>query len=258
MLAYGFATTFKIRELVPCFAGATVRQSKAQIVAEYAPDRMVIAFDFGAVVFVNVGGEERARVLGTILAKVATEEPHPPLEEDFLIEIEPGAPEHGTVAFDRVVVPALSAPVADLVTLLLAQSVSIDYYEEDLEEVITALDKKANGMAKTGRIIGTTRDFARFVGSSIATKNQIIQALAVLDKPAVTWEAEPLDRLYRDLRTMLEIEDRFRALEYKLRAIQETLELFLDLSQTRRMLFLEATVVILILFEIGLTLLGKV
>ncbi|MBI4510921.1 MAG: RMD1 family protein, partial [Deltaproteobacteria bacterium] len=89
------------------------------------------------------------------------------------------------------------------------------------------------------------------------TKNQIIAALAVLDKPAVTWESESLDRLYRDLRLMLEIDDRFRALEYKLRTIQETLELFLEMSQTRRMIFLEATIVVLIVVELLLTLLEK-
>ncbi len=256
VLAYGFATTFKTKDLVSCFAGATVRSTKKQIVAEYGSNRFAFAFDFGAIVFINVGSEERARVLGTILSNVATEEPHSPLEEDFLVEIDPSAPHH-LMHFERVVVPELSVAIAELIALLIAQSVSIDYYEEDLQEIIAALDLKTDHMAKTGKILESTRELARFVGSSIATKNQIIAALALLDKPLGTWEAEPLDRLYRDFRNMLEIEERFRALEYKLRTIQETLELFLDLSQSRRMLFLEATIVLLIVFEIVLTLLTK-
>ena len=89
--------------------------------------------------------------------------------------------------------------------------------------------ERTDKMAKTGRLSGSTRALVRFVGSSIQTKNQIIAALAVLDKPIATWESEYLDKLYRDLRAMLEIEERFRALEYKLRTIQESLELFLDL-----------------------------
>ena len=78
-------------------------------------------------------------------------------------------------------------------------------------------------------------------------------ALAVLDKPAATWDSEPLDRLYRDLRTMLEIDDRFRALEHKLRAVQDTLEVLLELNTNRRAHLLELTIVLLILFEIVLT-----
>jgi len=246
-LAYGFATTFKIRDLARCFTGATLRQAKTQIVADYGDDRAAVAFDFGAIVFVNVPAEERTRVLGVITANVAKDEPHPPLEEDFLIEVRSGPP---AVRFDRIVVPALDAGILDVVTLLLAQSVCIDYYEEDLQAIIASLDRRSDKMARTGRLGGSTRDLTRFVGSSISTKNQIIAALAVLDKPAATWEAESLDRLYRELREMLEIGDRFRALEYKLRTIQDTLELFLDLANTRRALLLELTVVLLILFEI--------
>jgi uncharacterized Rmd1/YagE family protein len=79
----------------------------------------------------------------------------------------------------------------------------------------------------------------------------------VLDKPAVTWEKESLDRLYRALREMLEIDERFRSLEYKLRTIQESLELFLDMQQTRHGHVLETIVVALILFEIVMALLSK-
>ena len=254
-LAYGFATTFKMRDLARCFTGATLRQAKTQIVADYGDDRCAVGFDFGALVFINVPAEERTRVLGTILAKVATDEPHPPLEEDFLIEVRPSAP--AAVRFDRVIIPELDALSVDIVTLLLAQSVCIDYYEEDLQEIMGRLDQRTDRLARTGRLAGSTRDLTRFVGKAIATKNQILAALSVLDKPAATWEAETLDKLYRELREMLEIGDRFRSLEYKLRTIQDTLELFIDLTNTRRSMFLELTIVLLIVIELAVALLGK-
>lgn len=258
ILAYGFSTTFKVKELAQYFAGATLRYAKGQIAAEYAPDRVAVAFDFGAVVFINVASEERARVVGALLSKVATDEPHPPLEEDFLVEVKPGVPPHGEVHFDRVLVPELTGPVVDMVSLLLAQSVSIDYYEEDLQEIMGSLDKMTAPLARRGKQEGSTRDMVKFVGSTLSGKNQIIAALALLDKPSITWESESLDRLYRDLHQMLEIEDRFRALEYKLRTIQETLELLLEMVQTRKMLWLEATIVVLILVEIVMSVAGKI
>lgn len=253
-LVYGFATTFKMRDLAPCFAGASVRQSKTQIVAEYGQDRIAVGFDFGALVFINVPGEERTRVIGTILSKVTTDEPHPPLEEDFLIEIKPTAPPQGEVRFDRVAVPVLDAPTVDVIAILLAQSVAIDYYEEDLQEILAALDRRTDVMAKSGRLQGSQREITRFVGSSIATKNQILAALALLDKPSVTWESEALDRLYRDFRAMLEIDDRYKALMAKLVTIQETFELFLELIGTRRSHQMELTIILLIVFEIVMTL----
>jgi required for meiotic nuclear division protein 1 len=256
-LAYGFATTFKMRDLAPCFAGAKIRQAKTQIVAEYGPDRLAIGFDFGAIIFINVPGEERTRAIGTILQRVATDEPHPPLEEDFLIDVRDNAPPQGEVRFDRVAVPALDPPTVDVIAILLAQSVAIDYYEEDLQEILAGLARRTDHMARTGRILGSTREITRFVGSSISTKNQIIAALSLLDKPIVTWESESLDRLYRDLRTMLEIEDRYESLADKLRTIQETFELFLDLIATRRAQIMEMTIILLIALEIVMALAQK-
>src|SRR5262249_10326376 len=157
----------------------------------------------------------------------------------------------------RVIVPALDPAVVDVITLLLAQSVSIDYYDEDLAEIMAALDQRTDKMAKSGRLWGSSRELTRFVGATISTKNQAIAALAVLDKPAVTWENETLDRLYRDLREMLEIDERFRALEYKMRTIQDTLELFLDIGNTRRSQVLELVVIALIFIEVAIAVLGK-
>jgi len=249
-LAYGFASTFKMRDLARCFTGARIRQAKSQIVAEYGPDRLALGFDFGAIIFINIPGEERARVLGTVLTRVTSDEPHPPLEEDFLIEIKEGA--SPTVRFDRVIVPSLDQALVDVIAILLAQSVSIDYYDEDLGEVLAKLDVRTDKMAKTGRLPGSARELTKFIGETISTKNQIIAALAVLDKPAATWEAEVLDKLYNELRSMLEIDERFKALEYKMRTIQDTLELFLDLGNTRRSYVLEVIVVLLILIEVAI------
>jgi uncharacterized Rmd1/YagE family protein len=256
VLAYGFEAQFRMRDIAPCFTGATLRPSKRQLVAEYAPDRFVLAFDFGAVVFVNVPAEERTRVLGEVQKRVASKEPHPPLEEDFMIEVIPGSGS-ARVGFDRVILPELSAAAVEIIALLVAQSVAIDYYEEDLQEVMLSLDGHTSHMANFGRLKGTRGDLMRFVARTLDTKNQIIAALSVLDKPAITWERESLDRLFRDLREMLEIEERFRSLEYKLRTIQESLEIFLDLQQSRHGHTLETIVVLLILFEIVMALLDK-
>ena len=257
-IAYGFAQTFRPRDLAPCFAGARVKTTKRDVVAEYDNSGFAVAYDFGAIVFINVSAEERARVIGTVLSKVATNEPHPPLDEEFSVELKEGAPAQGEVRFDRVVVPVLDGPRIDVIAILLAQSVAIDYYEEDLKEIMRDLDRRTGSMARTGLVAGSAKELTRFVASTLDSKNQIIAALAVLDKPAVTWDSEPLDRLYRDLRGMLEIDERFRAVEHKLRAVQDTLEVFLDLHTNRRAHLLEVTIVVLILFEIGMALVEKI
>jgi uncharacterized Rmd1/YagE family protein len=59
-----------------------------------------------------------------------------------------------------------------------------------------------------------------------------------------------MGRIYGDLRAEFDLVDRYRALELKLRAVQEALELLAEVARDRRVLWLEMIVVILILLEV--------
>ena len=257
VLAYGFEAQFRIRDLEACFSGAKIRQTKTQLVAEYDVDKFAVAFDFGAVVFLNVSGEERSRVLAEIRAKVATDEPHNPLEEDYIVQLDPTLATHAQVGFERVMLRALSPGAVEIIARLLAQSVALDYYEEDWQEIQKALHEQTEHVASRGRLRGRKRDLTRFVASTLSSKNQMIAGLALLDKPAATWEDEALDTLYRALRSELEIEERARALEHKLNIIQDSLEIFLDIEQARHSHVLEIIIIALILFEVVMTVVDK-
>jgi uncharacterized Rmd1/YagE family protein len=257
--AFGFASTFKLRELGTAIQreheGVEIHQDsdRDRLVLRFtrAPqahiERLAILYDFGAVVFTGMEPPEQEHVIRTVTAQLAPE-PHAPLTEDFLIEVRPGAPVQ--VEFERVIVPEASLQVLDLVGLLLAQSVAMDYYEEDVQEILGRTDSIIQGLQTAGRIPGRLPDLVRFIGSCIATRNAIIAALALFDKPDSTWEHRELDRLFNGLRHELEIDDRFRALEVKLRMIQENLVLLADISRHRSTWRLEMAVVLLILFEV--------
>ena len=66
-----------------------------------------------------------------------------------------------------------------------------------------------------------------------------------------------MDEIYADLRAMFDLSERFQALEYKLKLIQETLEVLLDVVRDRRLYWLEGSIVGLIVFDIILTLFDK-
>ena len=62
-----------------------------------------------------------------------------------------------------------------------------------------------------------------------------------------------MNLIYDELRAEFDLVDRYQALELKLRSVQETLELVLDVARDRRLVLLEEAVVVLILLEIVLT-----
>lgn len=257
--AYAFATTFRLRELNAIFQHAGVSETllekdclTAVLDRSSAPRlRIAVLFDFGAVVFIGIEATQRDKFIKEILDRVGPE-PHAPLTEEYLIEVGTGGSGH--VKFDRVVMHEPTLPALKLVSLLLAQSVAMDYYNEDVQEIQRRSDDITFSMRTAGRLPGRVGDLIRFIGTCMETKNDVIATLALFDKPDSTWDDAELDRLYNALRTELEIDDRFRALESKLRMIQENLVLLVDLSQHRSTWRLEMTVVVLIMFEVLISL----
>jgi uncharacterized Rmd1/YagE family protein len=84
----------------------------------------------------------------------------------------------------------------------------------------------------------------------------VLSVLHLLDKPDAAWDDPEMDRIYEDLRAEFDLVDRYRALEIKLRVVQEALELLAEVARDRRVLWLELIVVVLILLEVAMPLLG--
>lgn len=248
--AYSYASRFVLKDAGACFPDdANVRIDKTQLVAEWGRDSVAYAYDFGALVFVNVDAAIKDAIV-TAFGRMLPREPHPPLREDFLVEVRPGSRIEIVLAFDRVVVPELGASTFDVIATVLAQSASIDYYDEDAQAILDKLSVMCAEVAREGRPPGRQRGLVRFAGAAMAFQTEIVGAILLLDKPDLTWEDEYADRLHDKLRYHFEIPERFKALETKLATIRETLNALLEMSSGRRMLFVEVAVMLLIVIEV--------
>ena len=254
ILAYGFASTLKLKDLQGLFAAGQARVEKDRLLAVLGSEggsdgkfeRFALAYDFGALVFVNVPQAECDRLVAAVGARLVGE-PHPPLTESFVLDIQPDKPME--VRFDRVILPALELGAVEIVAEVMAQSVAMDYYADDVAEIEAETDRIATELRLKGAIPGRVRPTLQFIGLCIATRNDVISTLALFDKPDATWENEQLDRLWNGLRKMLELDDRYRVLDAKLRMFQDNLVLLVDLARQRHTLALEFAVALLILVE---------
>jgi len=69
----------------------------------------------------------------------------------------------------------------------------------------------------------------------------------------VVWDRPDLERLYGRLQEEYELRDRAEALSRKLQVISDTAEVLSDMIDTKRSLRLEFIIMLLIVFEIALT-----
>jgi uncharacterized Rmd1/YagE family protein len=245
--AFAFAATLQPKTVADLFPPEVerVRTTKTIAVLRYGPGKWAVVHDFGAVVFVGVEQPACMTIVERLHKQV--DEPKPPLEETFAIEIardqKPG------VRFDRAVVPELDARTVSIVTVVVAQSAAMDYYESDLDALIDELQKRSRRLANEGRLRGSAREMMRFIGEGMTMHTEVIHTLSLLDSPGMTWEDEALDRLYRELRTAFEIEERFRALDHELRIVQDNLALMVDMARQRRFELLEVAVAVFVALE---------
>jgi uncharacterized Rmd1/YagE family protein len=246
--AYAVAATVPPRMVEALFAPSAerTRTTKTIAVARYGPTAWAIAHDFGAVVFVGVAPEECSRVIKALAAQL-DEEPRPPLEETFAVDVMPGAT--ASVSFDRVIVGELEGRVVEIIALVVAQSVAMEYYEGDVDGLVTELEKRSRRLAQAGALRGSARELTRFIGRGMTTRSRVIHTLSLLESPGATWDNETLDRLYRGLRGIFEIEERYRALDHEIRIVQDNLALMVDMVRQRRYTLLEVTVTVAVVVE---------
>lgn len=247
--AFAIASTAPIKQVESYFLATAerVKVSKTTLIVKYGADSWAVAHDFGVLVFIGVPEAERQQATERLLAGCEAET-RPPLVESFLVEIAPA--EVPRAKFDRVVLPALDVRSVELVALAVGQSVGMEYYEDNVDGLVSQLERAARNLADRGKLSDKNRQLLRFIGRGMATRTQVVHTLALLDAPALAWDDEALDRLYRDLRASFAIEDRYRALDQKLEMIQDNLVLMVDLAQHRRSVLLEVAVIGLIAMEL--------
>ncbi len=131
----------------------------------------------------------------------------------------------------------------------------MEYYERIVEELFARTAVLVEPLERSGTVSVRTRQLHRFIGQSIATRSEVVSVLYLLDKPDATWDDPAMDLIYDDLRSEFDLVDRYGALESKLTGVQQALELILGVARDRRLLLLEASITLLVLIELVVSLL---
>ena len=94
----------------------------------------------------------------------------------------------------------------------------------------------------------------RLIGQALLVQHRLSGRVAVEEKPDVLWDRPDLERLYARVEDEYELKERTITLKRKLDVIVETARALTDVIEADRATRLEATIVLLIVAEIMLTL----
>jgi uncharacterized Rmd1/YagE family protein len=250
--ALAFVENFSLKELAARYPDA--RRTHHQLWFPAATGGQVFMFPSGALVFHNVGQAGReAEVLQLRRALPGLSDAQV-LSEEFSVREVPGARpdiEGGLLILDQ-----LTFERSGVVALSIAQSVAMEYYERIVDQMFTETDRLGDSLEKSGTMPIFTRKLHRFIGAAIGTRSEVLSVLHLFDKPDAAWDDPGAEQIYAQLRAEFDLVDRHHALELKLRSVQEALELVTDIARDKRLVWLEASIVLLIVVEIVINLVG--
>jgi len=241
----------KLKAVAETIGEKAQSESSVELVYKHSDESYVFIFHFGSIVFVNVT-EERQRAYLDLIHEISAASATT-IMDDFVVEEDSALPVnvfHET-GFNKVKLRKFTYPILRLLALVMAESSALEYFENITEDLLNRSRRISSNLKQTGGTRMGLRDMVRFVGDCLSTKQDIITDMYVVDAPDETWEDQDLDRLYADIKKMYEIETRYRVLEFKLKLVQETVDVVVDLLRYKRQTVLELIIIGLIAVEVA-------
>ena len=209
---------------------------------------MVALFRFGVAVMVALSPLEEEDVLAQLKSRISG--PRARADDEIaLLEIKPDsdAPAENSGAIQiKNFSPQRFLIIADA----LAKTVALARDEREVNSVFDIIEPFAQELARRGRPPFRRRDMLKLIGQALLAQHRVSGRVAVEEKPDVLWDRPDLERLYARLEDEYELKERAVALKHKLDVIVETAHALTDIIDADRATKLEATVVILIVFEL--------
>ncbi|HVZ73857.1 MAG TPA: RMD1 family protein [Polyangia bacterium] len=250
--ALAFVENFSLKELAARYPEA--KRTYHQLTYPAAGGGTVYMFPSGALVFHNVGQAGREAEILRLRRALPRLSDAQVLTEEFSVREVDGA--RADIDGGVLVVDRLSRERADVVAITISQSAAMEYYERIVDQMFGETDRLVERLEKVGTMPVFTRKLHKFIGAAIGTRSEVLSVLHLFDKPDAAWDDPVADEIYVQLRAEFDLSDRHQALELKLRSVQDALELVTDVARDKRLVWLETSVVFLIVLEIVLRFFG--
>lgn len=253
--AYHIAEKLRLREVRDKLGYAAREFSNYEMVVQ-APgeDAYLLIYNFGSIVFFNVSDKDIEAEMAR-LSEFRTPSDTTRTSDNFLIEISDTG--QNRALFAKLEVRELTYDSIKIASVLLAQSTALEYYEITIENLLEKTGKYSQRLQKEGQYLEKSEDLLKFIGMCMNTRQDIISNLYIVDSPDEVWENNELERLFTDLKAILDIDVRYRALEHKIEIIQDGIEIIVDLAKSRRATQLELVIIGLIGLEIIISIFFK-
>lgn len=141
----------------------------------------------------------------------------------------------------------------EIVATVLAKSIAFEAIEHQVDELLDEMEATIEQL-KRGKLSSSDSTLSRLFGRILGYKLNTVSSLMLLDEPDITWENEQAATLFSRMYQLFELASRYDTIRHKSDTLMNIVEVFSGLVHARRATRLEWAIVLLIVFEIFLTL----
>jgi required for meiotic nuclear division protein 1 len=215
----------------------------------------VLVFSFGSIVFINHTNEEDIESLFKYIQTFELDLDRKnagKYTDDYSLHIK--ETENIELTDEYVVIPEYEDFYPELISTVIAKSVALEKTEEQLGKIHDKLETMIDRLEK-GKLRVGNKELARTTAKIVRHEYNTLAYIMILDKPDITWTSSSASDFYDQMVEFFELNDRYKILKSKTEILYNIMDGFSTISHSIRGLFVEWTIVILILFDIILTLL---
>lgn len=216
-------------------------------------NKKIYVFSFGSAVFINFPHHEIMDVikyLKTIQANVIADQVFTYVD-DYAVYIDDTQP--AAISNDYMVAAQAESYQHEIVAVILAKSVALEKIEMDIDKLLDKTELVVDKL-EAGKFQVSDEKLAEMSARILRFKFGTISYIMLLDEPDITWSLAEAGVLYGKLSRLFELKDRYEKVQHKTETLMNITEVFSGLVHAARGTRLEWIIIILIAFEIGLSL----
>jgi uncharacterized Rmd1/YagE family protein len=245
--AFHIADTINIKLFKADFKGTLISSSSSELFYSVGSGGLLYIFNYGVVATANLSEVETSKIIAHV-KEYAQNLLDGNLSDDYKITLSDDS--HPRFEFDDLYVPAISDQLARTVMFNVAQSVALDYYCQEAEQLLGEVNKFTTQLEKRGRISLSKRNMLKFIGRTLNTKNRVIENLYIFDVPDIVWDDKYLDEINSGMVRVFDLRTRYKEVQTNFRNIEDNLAVFREMYQHRMSNILEWIIIVLILIEV--------
>ena len=234
--------------------GAATGATTTPVTLQPPDGGLAFVFRYGVVALVGLDAVAERRLLDSLYGRVVAPEVSPATEEVKIVL--GGAAADAAATTEAIVLPDATMEHLQIVASALSKSVVLAHQETAVAAALDRIEPFVFQLRDRGGVVTKGAALLRQVGHVLSAMQRMTVRVEAEDKPDLLWDHPQLERLYARLADEYEIVERSRALGRKFTLINESVTSLLQVVDTRHAIRLEWAIILLIAFEILLSLYG--